>query len=176
MQVCRYAKNFVKVEIPEETRKKISVFVKDLIRVKKEEEHHKFDGRHEEKRFTTGLMGEAALEILLGLEIIDWNIASSMDFNVPDIPGYYVGIKSVEYGKFPVIPIKNLYPQIICIVTEKAVLVCGLADVNTLNSCQNDDLILDPYLRHRGVKTAFAGFDKLMPVKAIDDLEPYKKH
>lgn len=175
MKVCKYAKNFVKVEIPEGTRKEIEAFAKKLVKAKKEEEHHRIDSRHEEKRFTTGLMGEAALELLFGIDIIDWEIAPSAYLNVPDIPGYYVGIKTVEYGKFPVIPIKNLYPQIICIVTSTAVLVCGLADINTLNSCQDDELILDPYLRSRGVKTAFVGFDKLIPIKTIDDLALYRK-
>lgn len=175
LQVCRYAKNFVKVEIPEDTRKKINVFVKNLVKAKKEETSYRIDGKHLEKRFTTGLMGEAALEILLNIDIINWDIAASVNFDVPDIPGYFVGIKSIEYGKFPIIPIKNVYPQVFCIVTENAVLVCGLADVDTLNSYQNDDLVLDPNLKSRGVKTAFTGFKELKPVKNLSDLSIYAK-
>ena len=64
----------------------------------------------------TGLLGELALEYTLGIKFIDWSIGKSADYHIPDIPGYKVGIKTVEYGKFPIIFKKNYYPQIICVV------------------------------------------------------------
>lgn len=99
-----------------------------------------------EKRIITGLLGKYALEQVLGIEIIDWSIGKSKDFNKPDIPEYEVGIKTVEYGKFPIIFKKNDYPQIICIVKkdENTVYVCGLGEVDVLNEYQDDDLIISP--------------------------------
>lgn len=98
--------------------------------------------------------------------------------SIPDIPGYRVGIKTVERDKFPIIFKDNSYPQIICIKSTKynnLIFVCGLATSNVLNNYQDDDLILDPNLRARGTKTGFYGFEQLVPIKSLNDLSTYKK-
>lgn len=123
-------------------------------------------------------MGEAALEKILGIPIIDWTIGDSDKYHIPDIPGYKIGIKTVEYGKFPIVFKHNYYPQIICIVDTKKVgnvYVCGMASVEVLNTYQDDSLIIDDKLRSRGTKTGFYGFDFITPIESLDDLEPYKK-
>ena len=145
---------------------------------KKREKHRKVDKRHAVKRFTTGLLGEAAIEKLLGIDIIEWNIGLSRNYNHPDIPNYKVGIKTVEYGKFPLIFKKSHDPEIICIVDseiEGKVYVLGLATVDVLRNFQDDNLILDKYLRARGTKTGFYGFSELKKISVPQDLEPYKK-
>ena len=99
-------------------------------------------------------------------------------YYIPDIPGYRVGIKTVERDKFPIIFKDNSYPQIICIKSTKynnLIFVCGLATSNVLNNYQDDDLILDPNLRARGTKTGFYGFEQLVPIKSLNDLSTYKK-
>ena len=168
------------VEIDEAFQRRITDFAKKLITVKKNEIQHKNDNQKELKRFSTGFLGEAALEKVFNLSIIDWTIGEdSSTYHVPDIPGYNVGIKTVEYGKFPIIFKKNRYPQIICVADPDksgTVYVCGLATVDVLNTYQSDDLILDPRLRARGTKTGFYGFEHLVHVSTIDDLEPYKKN
>ena len=168
----------VKIEIEEAFQKRIMAFVEELIKVKKKEDHHKKDNQQEVKRFSTGYLGEAALEKLFSLPIIDWTIGNSSTYHVPDIPGYSVGIKTVEYGKFPIIFKRNNYPQIICVADPAhygTVFVCGLGTVDVLNTYQSDDLILDPKLRARGTKTGFYGFDHLVPIESLNDIEPYKK-
>lgn len=121
---------------------------------------------------------QAALEKLFGIPIINWTIGYSGLYHIPDIPGYRVGIKTVERDKFPIIFKDNSYPQIICIKSTKynnLIFVCGLATSNVLNNYQDDDLILDPNLRARGTKTGFYGFEQLVPIKSLNDLSTYKK-
>ena len=175
--VIPYASKFHKVIIPEDKILKLENFVKELVDAKMKESHHKIDGNNEFKRHYTGLLGELALEELLGISIIDWSIGNSNEYNNADILDLKIGIKTVEYGKFPIIFKKNYYPQIINIKTRRnIVFVCGLATGFVLNECQDDDLILSPSLRARNTKTGFYGFDKLKQFKSLEDLKRiYKK-
>ena len=175
--VTRYSDSFIRVVIDHEYVIRIKSFVTKIIEAKSKESHHKIDSRQEEKRFTTGFLGEAALEKLLGIPIIDWSIGNSDFYHIPDIPGYKVGIKTVERNKFPIIFKNNWYPQIICIKStqrDDLVFVCGLATKEVLNKYQDDNLILDSNLRQRGTKTGFYGFSHLLPVRSLDDLSKYK--
>ena len=171
--VAKYLDEFSLVIIEKNYYQRLMVLVEEIVKAKGYEDHHKSDNISEKKRFMTGLLGEAALEQILGLKIVDWSVGYSALYNRPDIFDYGVGIKTVEEGKFPVIFKYNKYPQIICVrkVFSRAVYVCGLATVDVLNSYQDDSLILSPDLRRRGTKTGFFGFDKLIPVKSLDDLK-----
>lgn len=174
--VLTVAKNFIKVTLTDADLDKITKFVDGLVVEKRRETRHLRDGISEKLRFIDGLKGERALEYLLGIEIIDWSMGESALYNVPDIPGYQVGIKTVGYGKFPVIPTENTYSQIICICHPSnpyLVYVCGLAEPVILNKFQNDDLLLDPNLKAKGTKTGFYGFRYLIKVDKLDDLKPY---
>ena len=176
--VSRYANSFTKVLIDKDYYEKIQSFVEKLTSKKVMESHHRFDHFSETKRFTTGLLGEAALEKLLGISIIDWTIGESSTYHHPDIPGYTVGIKTVERGKFPIVFKDNYYPQIICIRSDKVpnlIFVCGLATTDVLNNYQDDNLIIDPNLRARGTKTGFYGFSELTPIQSINDLTQYER-
>ena len=172
--VTKYSDRFKRVLIDPEYVAKIDDFSDQLAKAKEGEAHHIIDGDKAKKRFKTGLLGEAALEKVLGIDIIDWTIGDSADYHTPDIPGYKVGIKTVEKGKFPVIFKKNYYPQVICIKSDyrdDLVFVCGFASKGTLNLFQDDDLILDPKLKARGTKTGFYGFGNVVPIASLDDLE-----
>lgn len=149
---------------------------------KSSETHHQRDNHQELKRSATGFLGELAMEKPLSIPIIDRKIGESSKYHHPDIPGYRVGNKTVEYGKFPVIFKKNnYYPQIICIRgnsqgRDDVIWVCGLATTNVLNTYQDDDLIVSPTPRQRGTKTGFYGSNALTKVEPLTDLEPYKLH
>lgn len=176
--VAKYKKNFTRVFIEQKKNDDITQFVPKLVEAKATEFHHQADPNKEIKRFTTGFLGEAAVEQLLNVSIIDWTIGKSNFYHHPDIPGYNVGIKTVEYNKFPIIFKDNRYPQIICIHSteiDRLVFVCGLATVDVLNTYQDDNLIIDSKLRARGTKTGFYGFDKLIQVNTLDDLQKFKK-
>ena len=162
-----YSQNFVRVIVPDEKIERIELFIEELIKLKTNEEHHLYDNHNEYKRFRTGLVGEAAIEELLGLSIIDWSIGDSKKYNIADLrlPNLKIGIKTVEYGKFPIIFKSNYYPQIInVLISRNEVVVCGVASLKVLSSYQSDDLVIDWRLKQRGTKTGFYGFCDLVPV------------
>lgn len=167
----------IKAPYSETLEQRILKFAEAWSNAKNGEEHHKEDNRQEIKRFSTGILGEAAVQTLLQTKIIDWSLGASSKYHVPDIPGYNVGIKTVEYGKFPIIFKKSYHPEIICILDrqKRIVYICGLATTEVLNKYQSDSLVLSPYLKARGTKTGFYGFEYLKKITSIDDLKMYKK-
>lgn len=168
--VYPYIKNSVEIHFTQEEFDKILGLAIQIASHKINEQHHVKDHNNEIKRFFTGLIGERAVEKLFGIPIIDWSVGNSNYYNMPDIPGYTVGIKTVEIGKFPIIPKYNKYAQIICIYNPdtKIVNICGLATKTTLNTYQSDDLILSPALRNRNTKTGFYGFHMLIPLHNVN--------
>lgn len=173
--VIRHVDSFIKVTIPPVEMQWILQTATNIIESKKNEASYKKDGASLLRRYINGLKGEAAVSRYLKIPIINPDVGISIDFDVPDIPGYNVGIKTVEYEHFPIIPKTNTYPQIICICHpsfNNIVYICGIADVNTLQEYQYDDLILDPNLKVKGTKTGFWGFSKLKEVN-LENLKPY---
>lgn len=164
-----YEHRFVEVVVPQNKILMIQEFVGDVVRAKQLEQHHQIDSGQEYKRFYTGVLGEAALEILLDIPIIDYTVGHSKQYNVPDIQQYGIGIKTVEYGKFPVIFKHNTYGQIINLkASDNTVLVAGYAGPYILNELQDESLILSPALRARGTKTCFYGFNALIKLGKIN--------
>lgn len=173
-----HLKRFKPVQVPAEKIEKIRAFVDQVIEAKKKEKHHMIDSGSEYTRFYTGTLGEAAVEELLGVELIDWSIGQSAIYNEGDLKkfGLDIGIKTVEHGKFPIIHKNVKRPEVINLkMDESRVLVCGLATVDVLRDCQDDSLILSPNLRRRGTKTGFYGFDRLVTFQSLDDLRRISK-
>lgn len=176
-QVKPFKDNYVLVKVPQQKLLRIENLVNEIISEKPKEIRHQKDNRNSFTRFYTGLMGEAALEEYFGVDIIDWSAGNSKNYNHPDLEktGLNIGVKTVECFKFPLITKQNTYPQIICIkLTEKSVYICGLASTNTLNTFQDDSLILDSNLRKLNVKTAFTGFEHLISLKNISNIMDLK--
>jgi hypothetical protein len=169
-----FGKKFKLVEIEEKTVDKINQFVTELILVKEKESHHRFDNKSHYKRYYTGTLGEAALEKFLNVTgIIDWSIGNSNHYHQPDLKslGINAGIKTVDYGLFPVV-FKNNYGNEIIMIRwgDRHVYICGLATKDVLNRYQTDELIKDDKLRARGTKTGFYGFEHLKHFSDLDDL------
>ena len=166
------AYKFNEIKFSQDDISKINTIVNVVVPAKKTEQHHIIDGKNEYKRFTTGFFGELAVEKLLNIKFIRYSSEHSNIYNTPDIEGLKVGIKTVEYGKFPIIFKKSYYPEIICVKKdENTVFVCGLATVDVLNKYQSDSLILSPLLKNRGTKTGFWGFDHLLPFNSLAELK-----
>ncbi len=173
-EVLKCKENMEYIKLPENTLKKINKFVSDVIKEKALEAHHLIDHGQEFKRFHTGLMGECAIELLFGCNFINWSIGNSNYYNEADLKtiGLNVGVKTVELHKFPVIHKVAHRPELICIKrTENTIILCGLATIDTLNRYQDDDLILSPSLRNRGTKTGFFGFEHLIKITSLNDLQ-----
>jgi hypothetical protein len=161
------------VVLSEEDHRLISGFVRNVIERKSTESHHQVDGSQEAKRWSTGAGGEVSLEKYLKIKFVDLSIGTSNDYHKPDLSpfGIDVGVKTVEYGKYPII-FKKSYKQEIIIIkkSENDFYVCGLASIEVLNTYQSDDLVLSPLLRQRGTKTGFYGFEHLKSFRTIDEL------
>ena len=68
--VTKYSDSFVRVVLDPGYVSRIQNFVTELVEAKSKEDHHKIDSSKEVKRFTTGFLGEAALEKLFGIRSI----------------------------------------------------------------------------------------------------------
>lgn len=172
-EVVKCKENMLYIKLPEETLQRIDAFVSEVIKVKETESHHLIDHGQEYKRFHTGLMGECALELLFDCKFIDWSVGNSNYYNSADLKalGLNVGVKTVELHKFPVIHKIAHRPELVCIKrNENTVILCGLATISILNKYQDDELILSPYLRKRGTKTGFYGFEHLIKIASIEEL------
>ena len=127
----------------------------------------------ENKRWTTGFLGECAVEKFIGKKFVDFSVGNSKKYHVPDLTsiGIDCGIKTVEFGKFPIVFIKSVKPEIIVIKqSEKKFYICGLASKEVLNKYQSMSLVLSPLLRKRGTKTGYYGFHKLLQQSTIYEL------
>ena len=142
-----FSSDFVLVELHDHEVQRIDEFCERVIQHKEKESHYSIDHRSIYKRFYTGTAGELALEKLLDIEgIVNWTVGLSKDYNTPDLAdvGLDVGVKTVNFGVFPLVRKESTHPQIICILWKKKwVYVCGIASVDTLNRYQDDELILD---------------------------------
>lgn len=158
----------------------IKNLVNKIVNAKLSETHHKYDHGSEYKRFYTGLLGEAAMEKYLGINIIDKTVGDSKKYNVADLSsiGLNIGIKTVEIWKFPIVHKVVERPELINVRRDdKTVVFFGYATKQVLRNFQNDNFILSNALRARGTKSAFWGFSELIPIKTIDELiQIYNKY
>jgi hypothetical protein len=122
------------------------------------------------KRIQTGLYGECALGQMLGVDIIDWSVGDSSEFNVGDLSkiGKDVGVKTVEYWKFPIIHAEPIRPEVIILRHGLRFLVCGLYTPEVMKTYSSRDFIIDPKVR--GSKTAFYGIPFYKSISTIDDI------
>lgn len=170
-----FSKDFILIKIEKDQIARIEKFVRELIKVKKLETHHQIDKSSHYKRFYTGTLGEVALENLFGVKgIVDWSIGNSSTYHKPDLKGIglNVGVKTVEYGLFPIV-FKDSYSDEIIMIRWKDnyVYVCGLAKKDILNKYQSFDLIKDEGLKLKGTKTGFYGFEHLNHFKNLKELK-----
>ena len=170
-----YSENFIRIEISQDDVKRIDLFAKAIIERKAKEVHHKHDNNSHYKRYYTGTLGELALEKYLGVGgIVDWTIGDSYDYHAPDLRKLQlnVGVKTVDYGSFPLIFKENYSAQIIMIkYKERHAYLCGLASKDILNKYQSINLVNDTRIVKRGTKTAFYGFQHLKKFNNIDELK-----
>ncbi len=170
-----YSKDFIRIEISQDEAERIDLFVKAIIQRKAKEVHHKHDNNSHYKRYYTGTLGELALEKYLGVaNIVDWTIGDSNDYHAADLRKLKlnVGVKTVDYGSFPLIFKISHSAEIIMIKWEKRhVYICGLASKDILNKYQSINLVNDRRIIERGTKTGFYGFQHLKTFNNIDELK-----
>lgn len=158
--------NFKVVELTRERADQLDILAEKICSAKFQE--YKFDKGSLKKRIQTGLYGEAALEEMLGVDIIDWEVGHSSEFNVGDLlkSGVNCGVKTVEYWKFPIIHVDPVRPEVIILRHGLRFLICGLYTQDVMKLYSTRDFILDPNVR--ASKTAFYGIPFY---KSFDSLE-----
>lgn len=172
---------YVCVEISDEKVAKLEQFVSTIIQEKKKEAHHQIDGGSEFKRFYTGFLGEAALEELFGMELIDWSIGKSNYYNIADLHklGLNVGVKTVENGKCHIIHTVPKRPEIMMVKDKNEknrIIILGVASIKTMKMYQNRELIKSPMLKKRLEKTAFCGYQYITPFHNLHELQMLVKN
>lgn len=175
-----YSKRFTLIKIDDEKVVRIDKFVREIIKVKKLEFHHQIDKSSHYKRFFTGTLGEVALEMFLNVKgIVNWGVGESSSFHKADLKslGLNVGVKTVNYGAFPIIFKENYSDEIIMIRWKKNyIYLCGLAKKDVLNEYQSIDLVKDNRLVLKGTKTGFYGFEHLVQFSSFQELKSITKN
>lgn len=152
---------FIPIHFFEDEIIHIRNFAKEASVAKLKEPHYQIDDGSLEKRFFTGFLGELAVSMILEGFKLDLTIGDSSKFNLPDISRHNMGIKTVEWGKFPIVHKRPKRSEIICILERNIVYVCGIASIDNMKKNSSDELILSKNLRDRNVKTGFHGFADL---------------
>lgn len=169
---------YQRVYITEDMRRIAEEFATKIIEAKMKESEYQFDGNRLKKRYTTGIIGEMAVLKILGIDYtkVNIDIGDTKYFQFADLKEFgfnRVGVKTVEYGKAPIVFKRNRDYQIIVVIKDNYALVCGIATPRVLDTYSTDELILDQNLRAKGNKTGFYGFDHLFTIRSRNDLERF---
>jgi len=184
---------FTKVVVSETLHNEILYdFIPRWKKAKLRESRFQMDNDQMVNRAMAGFLGEAAIETLFGIPVLDrdkdgkLSVKSSYSFKTADLSasGLDVGVKTVEWGKFPVIKRTVRRPQMISFkVGSRTFLVGGYASMKVLRDFQSSIYILNEALRNKRKndgqleKVCFYGFHKLVQIHDLDTLRSsyYKK-
>lgn len=177
--VRKYSDSYERIILPDSKVTQVKEFVREVLKKKNREQHHKIDNNFEYARWLNGFLGECAVEQYLSQPFVDFTVGNSVDYHVSDLSklGYQCGVKTSAKYRYPVIFKQSYKPEIIVVKqTEKLLWICGLATPNILNTFQSLELITDHLILKRGKKTAFYGFHQLInPKKMKKYLHHYTK-
>ena len=166
--------NMVYVPITNEDNVRTDRFVDIKVVEKMKEGIHQKDHNQEHKRSKTGQIGELAVEKHFGIPFTDWTVGHSKKYARPDLAlkGYDLGVKCATLGNAPLVYKNPKKAEIICIkYDENTVIICGIATPEVLKKYSDETYRKDPNATH---KTAFIGFEHLLPARTLADLEPFK--
>ena len=159
------------IKLSQGDRNRIENWVNKIIKEKMKEKVHQYDGSKEHKRWKTGRMGEVALEILFKKKFTDWTIGESENYAYADLKdlGVDVGVKTVDYGSFPLVHKHSRRPEIICVTYGDKVYILGLATPDVLNTYSDPKYVKTASALDR--KTGFYGFEHLIPIRSFVELQ-----
>jgi hypothetical protein len=167
--------NFSRIELSQEEIELIDHTAYQIANAKLKEKGYLKDAQSLIKRYTTGLGGEMALGKFLGVSIVDTSVGASEDYNVGDLNkiGLDIGVKTVEYPKFPLVHTRPERCEIILIKhrNQHVYKICGLYTPETMMLHSSRELVVDEKVRES--KTAFYGIPFCKTFKTTEDLKPY---
>lgn len=178
--------SFTSVRVPNALYDEIlGDFLPRWAKAKMKESRFKMDSGQLVERGQTGFLGEAAIEVLLDTPVLDRDgagrllVRDSRDFYTSDLctTGLDVGVKTVEWGKFPIIKRNVRRPQMISFrMDAQTFLVGGYASMKVLREHQTSVYVLNEALRNKRMnngqieKTSFWGFHQLVQVRSLKEL------
>jgi hypothetical protein len=167
--------NFERLELSNEEVELVEYTATKIADAKRIEKGYLTDSGSLVKRWTTGLGGEVALGNYLNQRIMDETVGPSTEYNIGDLKkiGLNIGVKSVEYGKFPLVHVNPVRCEIILIKHPKKYMymICGLYTPDIMKAYSSRDFVLDE--RVRETKTGFYGIPLYKKFNNLDDLKNY---
>jgi hypothetical protein len=153
-------------------------FAEEFQKQKAGEHVHNIDNEYELKRYITGFAAEIALEKFLGIKILDTTFGKSENYHHADLKqaGINIGIKCSLFGNYPVVFNSPNNAEIITVLKDTRVYICGVATIKAMKEFSDENLILNAKFKARGVKSGFYGFDQLIPFKNLDELKNIYKN
>jgi hypothetical protein len=163
-------KNFVKITLSEDRRKKLATAIGIKIKATELKRGRKLLDI-EINNFRKTYMqtaGDLVLEQHLRLsnlvnfdKIHDENRISFLN---DILPSKNIDIVTFEYGLFPMVYKKTYRKTIfVCMINKTEFYLCGVAKPETVNGYSRTDLLVSSYFKSQG-RAAFFGFDKLSPI------------
>ena len=168
--------NMVYVPLTDTENKKVEHFVNKKVVEKMKEKIHQKDHNQEHKRSATGQSGELAVEKHFGIPFTEWTVGHSKKYAHADLAlnGYNLGVKCATLGNAPLVSKDPKRAEIICIkYDDNTVIICGIATPEMLKKYSDETYRKDPNATH---KTAFIGFEHLLPCRILEDLAPFKNN
>lgn len=167
--------NFRCIELDKESIERVECTAEKIADVKRLEQGYLVDKDSLVKRWCTGLGGEVVLGIDLRVTIMDSTVGPSTEYDIGDLKkiGFNIGVKSVEYNKFPLIHSNPKRCEIILLKHPKKYLymICGIYTPQTMLRFSSRDLVIDPKVRDS--KTGFYGIPFYKPFTTLEDLKKY---
>lgn len=163
-----FIKNFFKVELSVDNRKKLATMINNNIIQKQIVLGRKLNDNEllTYKKTYMHIAGELILEQhlkLSGLVKIDMgekNTSFTQELNKKN----KVNIITFEYGLFPMVYKKSYNKTIfISMINKNEFYICGIATPHVINTNSKSALIISEYYRTIG-KSAFYGFERLTPI------------
>lgn len=163
-------KSFIKVNVDLEVEDNNKI--QQIMARKKNEKIFRLDYGSQQKRWSTGLLSEKAVGKHIGQNFCDFSNGHSSDYAYPDLKslGLNIGVKSATFGNCPLIYENHKTPEIIVIRENNIFYILGVALPHILNTYQTRSLIKSKKHLEFGKKTAFYGFEHLLPFDNLDDL------
>lgn len=168
------------IPLTEDDYKSIEPFCLAMAKEKSKEGVHKMDPHQRAKRFSTGFIGERAVEKWLDKEITDRTIGKSKDYSVPDLKPLDIncGVKTVELGKCHLVPKKPKWHELMVYIApaskdrpkevKSVALIIGVACPDMITKYSHNDLVKDSNAKKR--KNGFYGVRRLWVVKTLQEL------
>jgi hypothetical protein len=165
--------NFERLELTKEEIELVEYTATKIADAKRIEKGYLVDSGSLTKRWTTGLGGEVVLGNYLNQQIMDQTVGPSTEYDIGDLKkiGLNIGVKSVEYGKFPLVHVNPVRPEIVLIKHPEKYkyMICGLYTPFIMKTYSSRDFVVDE--RVRDTKSAFYGIPFYKRFNNLNDLK-----